>query len=86
MGAILLSINCLLIQDDNETLGEQKMTGKWEYLSKGIWRQKNSGSISSAPTEPDVRLAEEGFPKKVSEAFQKAADELNCVIWSRVPG
>jgi len=31
-------------------------------------------------------LAGEGFPKKVSEAFQKAADELNCVIWSRVPG
>lgn len=31
-------------------------------------------------------LAKEGFPRKVSEAFQKTADELNCVIWSRVPG
>ena len=31
-------------------------------------------------------LAKEGFPKEVSKAFQKAADQLNCVIWSRVPG
>lgn len=31
-------------------------------------------------------LAKEGFPKEVSKAFQKAADELNCVFWSRVPG
>src|SRR4028119_1317499 len=31
-------------------------------------------------------LAGEGFPEKVSKAFQKAADEMNCVIWSRVPG
>lgn len=31
-------------------------------------------------------LLKEGFPTKVSKAFQKAADELNCVIWSRVPG
>lgn len=31
-------------------------------------------------------LLTEGFPTKVLKAFQKAADELNCVIWSRVPG
>ena len=42
--------------------------------------------MSSLPQDVINSLAEEGFPEKVSNAFQKAADELNCVIWSRVPG
>ncbi|WP_413167904.1 anthrax toxin-like adenylyl cyclase domain-containing protein [Capilliphycus salinus ALCB114379] len=62
------------------------MTSKWELKSHGIWQKKNQQVIQPTPTEPDPKLVEEGFPKKVSEAFQKAADQLNCVIWSRVPG
>ena len=39
------------------------------------------------PPEPDFKALEaEGFPKRVSKAFQKTADELNCVVLSRVPG
>jgi hypothetical protein len=42
--------------------------------------------MSSLPQDVINSLAKEGFPEKVSNAFQKAADELNCVILSRVPG
>ncbi|MEO1348599.1 MAG: anthrax toxin-like adenylyl cyclase domain-containing protein [Cyanobacteria bacterium J06635_15] len=51
-----------------------------------ILQYKQQRPIPLPPTEPDARLAEEGFPKKVSKAFQKTADKLNCVVWSRVPG
>jgi len=50
-----------------------------------------SKSAAALPNSADTKqalnkLVEKGFPKKVSDAFQKAADELNCVILSRVPG
>ena len=51
-----------------------------------ILQYRQQRAIPLPSTEPDARLAEEGFPKKVSKAFQKTADKLNCVVWSRVPG
>ena len=42
---------------------------------------------SPKPQKIDFKaLEKQGFPERVSKAFQKAADELNCVILSRVPG
>lgn len=58
---------------------------KW-INENGIWRRRDRPVIPPLPTEPDARLVEEGFPTKVSKAFQKTADEMNCVVWSRVPG
>lgn len=46
----------------------------------------NPPAIPTVTTDPDPELVTEGFPEEVSKAFQKTADELNCVIWSRVPG
>ncbi|MEM9090447.1 MAG: anthrax toxin-like adenylyl cyclase domain-containing protein, partial [Cyanobacteria bacterium P01_F01_bin.53] len=63
------------------------MFNNWKSTSHSIWRPVVNGQvIPFPPTKPDKKLAGEGFPPKVSRAFQKAADELNCVIWSRVPG
>ena len=61
---------------------------------KGIsvtWFHRKRDKVAPAPVITDEEaslkeLAGEGFPEKVSKAFQKAADEMNCVIWSRVPG
>lgn len=52
----------------------------------GVWKRKAKIASSSPPLKPDAELLKQGFPKEVSKAFQKAADEMNCVIWSRVPG
>ena len=88
MGAILLSINYLLIQDDNSTLGEKMARFKRKDIKMfGLSSGKKFPLPSKEAVEAGYKeLAKEGFPRKVSEAFQKAADELNCVIWSRVPG
>lgn len=62
------------------------MTG-WTIAKQPTWQRRNQpNNQPPVPTAPDPKLVEEGFPEQVSKAFQKAADELNCVIWSRVPG
>lgn len=63
------------------------MFSNWKSVSHSNWRPMVNGQvIPFPPTKPHEKLVEEGFPLKVSRAFQKTADELNCVIWSRVPG
>ena len=57
-----------------------------QKIKNGIFKRRNRATNLRPPSEPDARLAQEGFPKKVSQAFQKTADQLNCVVWSRVPG
>ena len=61
---------------------------KWKIkkIENGILQRRNQPAPFLPPTEPHARLAQEGFPTKVSQAFQKTADQLNCVVWSRVPG
>ncbi|WP_299493381.1 anthrax toxin-like adenylyl cyclase domain-containing protein [Acaryochloris sp. IP29b_bin.137] len=59
----------------------------WTITKQPTWQRRNQpNNQPPVPTAPDPKLVKEGFPEQVSKAFQKAADELNCVIWSRVPG
>lgn len=61
---------------------------KWKIrqIENGILQRNNQPINLLPPAEPDARLIQEGFPRRVSQAFQKTADKLNCVVWSRVPG
>ena len=61
---------------------------KWQIqeIENGAWNRRNRQVIPPPPIRPDARLAQEGFPRRVSQAFQRTADKLNCVVWSRVPG